>query len=74
MTNKEVKEEQRNYTLEEAKELGIEQLQQELDKEIENKDKIVNKVINTNEKEDGIEIFVTYEVLENIGTNEKIVF
>ena len=24
--------------------------------------------------EDGIEVYVTYEVLEDIGTNEKIVF
>lgn len=73
-TNKEIREQQKKYTIEEAKELGIKQLQEELDKEIENKDKIVNKIINTYEKEDGIEVYVTYEVLENIGTNEKIVF
>lgn len=73
-TNKEVKEEQKEYTIEEAKELGIQQLQEELDAEIKDKEKIVNKIINTYEKEDGIEISVTYEVLENIGTNEKIVF
>ena len=73
-TNKELKEEQKEYTTEEARELGVQQLQKELDDEIEDKDKIVNKIINTYEKEDGIEIFVTYEVLENIGTNEKIVF
>ena len=36
--------------------------------------KIVNKNINTYEKDDGVEVQVTYEVLENIGTNEKIVF
>ena len=34
----------------------------------------LNKIVNTYQKEDGIEVFVTYEVLENIGTNEKIVF
>lgn len=73
-TNKEVKEEQKEYTIEEAKELGIQQLQEELDEEVKDKEKIVNKIINTYEKEDGIEISVTYEVLENIGTNEKIVF
>lgn len=73
-TNKEVKEQQIKYTIEEAKEIGIKELQEELDKEIANKEKIVNKIINTYEKEDGIEIYVTYEVLENIGTNEKIVF
>ena len=52
----------------------LEQLQQELDDEIVDKTKIVNKVINTYEVENGVDIYVTYEVLENIGTNEKIVF
>lgn len=74
ITNKEIKEEQKNYNAEQAKDLGIEQLQEELDKEIEDKSKVVNKIINTYEKEDGIEVYVTYEVLEDIGTNEKIVF
>lgn len=73
-TNKEVKEEPKTYTIEEAKNVGIQELQEELDNEIEDKEKIVNKIINTYEKEDGIEVNVTYEVLENIGTNEKIVF
>ena len=45
-----------------------------MDKEIENKNNIVNKNINTYEREDGVEIYVTYEVIENIGTNEKIAF
>jgi len=74
ITNKEIKEEQKNYNVEQAKDLGIEQLQVELDNEIEDKSKVVNKIINTYEKEDGIEVYVTYEVLEDIGTNEKIVF
>ena len=74
ITNKEIKEEQKNYSVEEAKNLGVEELQKELDNEIENKEKIVNKIINVYEKEDGIEVYVTYEVLEDIGTNEKIVF
>lgn len=74
ITNKEIKEEQKNYNEEQAKDLGIEQLQEELDNEIEDKSKVVNKIINTYEKEDGIEVYVTYEVLEDIGTNEKIVF
>lgn len=60
--------------MEEAKTIGIKELQEELDKEIENKENIVNKNINTYEQEDGVDIYVTYEVLENIGTNEKIVF
>ena len=74
ITNKEIQEEQKIYTIEEAKNVGIQDLQEELDNEIEDKEKIVNKIINTYEKEDGIEVYVTYEVLENIGTNEKIVF
>ena len=52
----------------------IKELEQQLDNEIEDKTKIVNKNINTYEKENGLEVYVTYEVLESIGTNEKIVF
>ncbi len=73
-TNNELEEVHKNYSIEEAKKVGIEELQKQLDEEIENKDKIVNKNINAYEKEDGVDIYVTYEVLENIGTNEKIVF
>ncbi len=73
-TNKEIQETQKTYTIEEAKNIGIQELQEELDNEIEDKEKIVNKIINTYEKENGIEVYVTYEVLENIGTKEKIVF
>ena len=73
-TNKEVEEQQKTYKMEEAKTLGIQQLQEELDKEIENKESIVSTNINTYEKEDSIDVYVTYEVLENIGTEEKIVF
>lgn len=73
-THKEVEEKQKTYNIEEAKNLGIEQLQEELDKEIVNKEAIVGKNINTYEKEGSVDVYVTYEVLENIGTNEKIVF
>lgn len=74
ITNKEVIEEEKKYSIDEAKDLGVQQLEEELNKEIEDKNKILNKNINTYEKDDGIEVYVTYEVLENIGTNEKIVF
>ncbi len=74
ITNKEVVEEQKTYQIEEAKNVGVEQLQAELDKEIEDKESIVGKNINTYDKGDSIDIYVTYEVLENIGTKEKIVF
>ncbi len=73
-TYKEVEEKPKTYEIEEAKELGIQELQEELEKEIEDKESIVGKNINTYEKEGSIDVYVTYEVLENIGTKEKIVF
>lgn len=73
-TNKEIEEIEKTYNLEEAKNIGIQELQQELDNEIVDKENIVNKNINTYEVENGVDVYVTYEVLENIGTNEKIVF
>ena len=73
-TNKEIEEIQKQYQLEEAKNIGVQELQEELDNEIVDKEKIVNKIINTYEVENGVDVYVTYEVLENIGTNEKIVF
>ena len=73
-TNKEVTEVQKEYEIEEAKNIGIQELEEELNNEIENKDSIVNKNINTYVEDDGVNVYVTYEVLEDIGTNEKIVF
>ena len=73
-TNKEIENVQKKYNKEEAKMLGIKELEEELNNEIENKDDIVNKNINTYENENGLDVYVTYEALENIGTNEKIVF
>ncbi len=72
--NKEQKLVDKTYSIEEAKELGTQELEQELMEEIKDIEKIVNKNINVKENNDSIEITVTYEVLENIGTNEKIVF
>ena len=73
-TYKELIEKQVNYKPEEAKNKGIKELKEELDKEIENKENIVNENINFYENQDFVEVYVTYEVLENIGTEEKIVF
>ncbi len=71
-TYKELENTETTLTFEDAKQLGIQQLEEELNNEIENKDTIVNKNINAYEKEDSAEISVTYEVLEKIGTNEEI--
>ena len=73
-TNKELIEVEKQYDFEQAKSIGVQELEEELDKEVEDKEKVVNKNINTYQNEDSVDIYVTYEVLENIGTNEKIVF
>lgn len=63
-----------NYTKEQAKEMLINKLEEELKSEIPNSERIVNTQINENLTQETIEVEVIYEVLENIGTNEKIVF
>ena len=73
-TYQQYEETEKTYFVEEAKSLGIQEIEEKLEKQIENKENIVNKNINTYEHENSIDIYVTYEVLETIGTNEKIVF
>lgn len=68
----ELEEENKIYTREEAKEILTEKLKNELSEEIENKDNIKDIQINTNENNVFIEVEVIYEVLESIGTEEKI--
>jgi len=60
--------------LEQAKELGKQRAKQELDQQIENHDQILNEQVMTYEEAGYIEVEVTYEVQESIGTKEKIVF
>jgi len=62
------------YSLEEAKEFGIKKLEQEFNEEGITLDKIQNKQINTKENEDKVEIELIYEVIEKIGSEEKIIF
>ncbi len=73
-TYKEQENKQKIYKPEEAKNLGVSELEEELDNEIQNKENIVNKNINAHETQEYVEVYVTYEVLENIGTEEKIVY
>ena len=72
--NYEIKEVDINYTLEEAKEEAKKRAEEKLNEQIEDKEKIDNITVNYTIKEDTVEAEVTYEVFENIGTNEKIVF
>lgn len=62
------------YTKEEAKQIGIDTAKKVLNDEIENQENITNTYINYNETEEFVETEVIYEVLEDIGTKEKIVF
>jgi len=60
---------------EEAKEKLIEKLKSELSEEIEDKESIKDIKINTyGEDENSVEVEVIYEVLESIGTEEKIMY
>ncbi len=72
--NYEVKEEKITYTKEQAKEIGIEKAKQTLEEQITNKENIVGTYTNYKETEDAVEVEVIYEVLEEIGTKEKLVF
>ena len=61
------------YSIEEAKDIGIRKAEEELKKDIENKE-VTDKKINTRVEKDYIEVEVIYEVKEEIGLEEKIVF
>ncbi|MCI9017132.1 MAG: sporulation protein YqfD [Clostridia bacterium] len=62
------------YTPEEAKQILLKKLEEELKKEIKDVENIVNTQINYNQGNNEIEVELIYEVLENIGTKEKILF
>lgn len=73
-TNTEVELEEKIYSLEEAKKIGIEKLEEEFAKDEIPLSKVQNKQINTKEIESGIEVELIYEVIEKIGSEEKIIF
>ena len=61
------------YSLEEAKEIAITEAEKNLEEHIK-ENKLINKQINIEQSENDVEVEVIYEVLESIGTKEKIVF
>ena len=73
-TNYEYEKQNKTYTEEELVENATKQLEEQLVKEIESKENILNKHVNVYKNEDYIEVEVIYEVLENIGIKEKIIF
>lgn len=72
--NYELVEETITYTKEQAKQKAEEEAKKKLDEQVKVKENILNTYINYQETEEYIEAQVIYEVLEEIGTKEKIVF
>ena len=70
----ETKDKEINYKLEEAKELGIKKCEENLNTQVNINDNLLNKYINIDAKDDYVDVEIIYEVKENIGTKEKIVF
>lgn len=62
----------KTYGKEELKELILKNLETQLSEEIGTEKQVVNKQINEKKIEGGIEIQLIYEVLENIGIEQRI--
>lgn len=73
-TNCEYKYEEKIYTEEELTQITQEKIEKDLDEKVSQKENIINKQINIYPNEDYIEVEVIYEVLENIGSKDKIIF
>ncbi len=61
------------HSIEGAEQIGIERASEDLKDELEGKE-ILDKKVNVKQEADYIEVEVTYEVEENIGIEEEIVF
>ena len=72
ITNKEQITETKTYSKEEAIELGKEKLSAEIENDIEKKENIQDIIVDTKEQEEYIEVCVTYVVLENIESYQKL--
>ena len=73
-TNYEYEQKEVTYTQQELVDMTVSKLEEQLNKEIKDTSNIVNKQINTYKNEGYIEVEVIYEVIEKIGTEEKIIF
>ena len=72
--NFEIQEKNVKYSVDEAKNEAKKRAEEKLNTQVENKDNIKNVIVNYEVEKDKVKAEVTYEVFENIGTNEKIVF
>ena len=71
ITNYELEKNSKNYTVEEAIEVGTQELEKQLEQEIGNNKNILDKSANIEKTEEYVNVTMTYEVLENIGMQEK---
>lgn len=71
ITNKEQTKESKTYTLEEATNIGAKELSNQIEEQIQDKENITGKNVRTVENENSVVVTVTYEVIENIGENQK---
>ena len=74
ITNSEIVEKQITYGTEEAKQLSVQKACKKIEEKLQDNPEVLQKYVNTNVNNDYVEAEVTYEILENIGTKEKIVF
>ncbi len=71
-TYKELEKKPVTYTEDAAKQILIQKLEEELKKQILDEEKIVDTKVNVKREGNELEVELIYEVIENIGTNEKI--
>ena len=72
ITNQELEKFSKEYTIEELTEKGTKKIEEQIETEIDEKQNILGKNAEITETEEYLEISVTYEVIENIGMQEKI--
>lgn len=73
ITNKEKEKYKKTYGKDELQNKTIQEVEEEIKKDIPKETNIVNRYVNVKEQEGYLDIEVVYEVLENIGTKEKLV-
>ena len=71
ITNLEQTKEVKRYSLEEAIEIATKDLTIDIENELSNKERIIDKNIKTIQKEDSVIVTLTYKVLEEIGEEKR---
>lgn len=72
ITNYEYKYEQRKYTAEQLQEKIVQELEEQMKNDIENK-RIINRSVITEPNETSLKVKLIYEVVEKIGVEQKMV-